>query len=907
MASEQSALRPLTLPSLPPDVAHLSGLKLQLSQMQQAIEGFAQLRRKLETFTDEPTWNAYIPFGPLAYFSGQLVHTNDITPMLAPEGEAEPCVEGGKAGGEEQGQGRRVLRSAKQAREEAGKLQKDLEARIASLQEEIATEEEELRKKREGERKNGKAGLAGADMGDEDWTINERGEVINEEGLPMFDIREDLPSEPEPANPRTAPTLAASGSASASTASQRMRYLVKKGGKTVVRTVSKPSSTQTSKPAAPAAPALSSTTISSPPAPSKPPAVPAEDNNPFPIRPKLDIKAILDELEAEEKAEAEAEAKCTAAGETAGETAVEAAPALSAAASAGEPSEKAPISTAAPTPKPLHASGAFGGFAAGFLSKGKHKRPLNSLPTPPPAPASSTTAATTTRSPAPALKSSLSRPSSPSRSGTPSSEKKRVAFDLPPPSPSEDAPKPKKAPIILGMGDDGPSRRPDPPSSESKKPEGPFVRPIKDVVVEKPMKTVVPHAGVAGPGGIVRQKRLSRFRQMKEEAVESKADEAAAPAAETPAQVPIAHPVVSAVVEKTSKGKSKADDQADQPALIPAPVHTISLSARPSEPSKQADGTISYADIPFDSDEDVDEEDPDGSSDEEGFDWSDDDDEIDDEELDVDAALHAREVALAYHRQRLNVGGGRGTGPLGGYHDVGEGPFANVADPDAQGLVSADATIQSLDPSLANSEFGTYAHAGSAQLGKPSRFRLANRNLESAQLIIPSLLSQEPSLQMSSTPLGPARNRGQHYEADGLDDIEQERLRRTLEALAEGRPLPEDEQRLEREKEVLLREELAKEKEDRERARLEQVERDRTAGKRPPELVQKIPRRAEEVEPATMVPATPSASAPLGGVVERTGPSIPPAAPAASGSGEVAGEKPKRMSRFRQKQLGLVD
>lgn len=214
-------------------------------------------------------------------------------------------------------------------------------------------------------------------------------------------------------------------------------------------------------------------------------------------------------------------------------------------------------------------------------------------------------------------------------------------------------------------------------------------------------------------------------------------------------------------------------------------------------------------------------------------------------------------------------------------------------------LVPADATLQSLDPSLAGPEFGTYAHAGSAQLGKPSRFRLANRNLESAQLIIPSLLAQDPSLEMSSTPLGPAVSRGQQEDADGLDDAEQERLRRTLEALAEGRSLPEDEQRLEREKEVLLREELAKTKEGRERERLEQLERDRTAGKRPPELVQKIPRRTEEVQPAASNQAAPSAPTPLGGIIERVGPSAAAAGPAPSASegGEAAEEKPKRMSR----------
>lgn len=51
----------------------------------------------------------------------------------------------------------------------------------------------------------------------------------------MFDIREDLPSEPEPTKPISSATPAASGSTSAPNAPQKMRYLVKKGGKTVVR------------------------------------------------------------------------------------------------------------------------------------------------------------------------------------------------------------------------------------------------------------------------------------------------------------------------------------------------------------------------------------------------------------------------------------------------------------------------------------------------------------------------------------------------------------------------------------------------------------------------------------------------------------------------------------------------
>lgn len=56
----------------------------------------------------------------------------------------------------------------------------DLEAHVAALEKEIATKEEELRQKRLNERKKGKgkaADLVGGDMGEEDWTINERGEA----------------------------------------------------------------------------------------------------------------------------------------------------------------------------------------------------------------------------------------------------------------------------------------------------------------------------------------------------------------------------------------------------------------------------------------------------------------------------------------------------------------------------------------------------------------------------------------------------------------------------------------------------------------------------------------------------------------------------------------------------------
>lgn len=78
-----------------------------------------------------------IPFGPLAYFAGQLIHTNDIThtlsispldspptstpslppPVLTTAEEAAPRAEAGADWHE--GEGWKVLKSAKQARASA--------------------------------------------------------------------------------------------------------------------------------------------------------------------------------------------------------------------------------------------------------------------------------------------------------------------------------------------------------------------------------------------------------------------------------------------------------------------------------------------------------------------------------------------------------------------------------------------------------------------------------------------------------------------------------------------------------------------------------------------------------------------------------------------------------------------
>ncbi|BGP38845.1 hypothetical protein JCM10449v2_002783 [Rhodotorula kratochvilovae] len=860
MDPTQQALRPLTLPSLSPELSRLSHLKAELASAEHEIEGYQKVQSKLETFTDEPTWNAFIPFGPLAYFSGQLIHTNDVTRVTSP-----PADEAGKQEGEPQ----RVLRSAKQAREDAKQAVKDLEAKVLSLTQEIEDAEADLRKKREDERKAGEgARAATADMGDEDWTINAQGEVINEEGLPMFDIREDLPAEPAPA----ASTSIAQPEQPASSSAGPKRYLIKKGGKQVVRPLAPPSSAPAPSTSTPTASSASSST----PAAIRAPAI---DPNPFPVRPVLDVKAILDELEAEEAADAAAVAAAAPPLDDVADEVEETQDGTTA--KIVELPSSPPAETPAPAPAPApapskparSASGGFGGFSAGFLAKSKQKRPSNSL-----APASSASkpafpAPAACPSPAAAgLKPALSRPASPSRAATPAAEKKRVAFDLPSEDAGSGASTPKRAPIILGPPDAPPVKN----KEEKKKEETPVQRPVRDVVIERPLRKPVPPSAALAGGMPVREKRLSRFKreafgapavpvtEQKEvgEKPEGKGKARAEPA--PPAAAP-------AVVERTPTSAATAKEEEDAQAAMPAPVHTISLSARPSGPD-QAEGTVSFGDIPYESDESGSDHLPeDGDDEEDGEDWtySDEDDDFDDEELDVDLALHQREVALAYHRQRLALGAGRGTGPLGGFHNEGENPFGAAAGEADRSLVPADATLQSLDPSLASSTFGTYADAGAAQEGRPSRFRLANRNLESAQLIIPSLLAADPALSMSHTPLGPPlAGDADEGAAEGLGDEQEERLRRTLEALAEGRPLPEDEEAAEREREVLLREELAREKE---------LRRDRTAGRRPPQVLQTLVPERKAPAPAPKPP----------------GAAEPPAGAAAQGEEQ----QPKKLSR----------
>lgn len=201
-------------------------------------------------------------------------------------------------------------------------------------------------------------------------------------------------------------------------------------------------------------------------------------------------------------------------------------------------------------------------------------------------------------------------------------------------------------------------------------------------------------------------------------------------------------------------------------------------------------------------------------------------------------------------------------------------------------MVPVDATLESLSSPL--------THA--AAHNKPSRFRTSNKHLESASLIIPSILSSDPSLTNSHTMLGPATRHSEalhdKQEEEFLEEEEEERMRRTLEAIVEGRPLPKDEQEREMEKEIKLREEYK---------RRRKGEEDRTSGKTPPVVVVKgttqvkeavrieVPKNLERVEVGEKergeVPGTASGETAAGIVVEEKDESI------------IIEEKPKKMSR----------
>jgi hypothetical protein len=63
-------LRPLTLPSLSPSLTRLSNLKSEISFLHSKVDQYSKLAHKLETFSDEPTWNAYVSTNLTLHGSG---------------------------------------------------------------------------------------------------------------------------------------------------------------------------------------------------------------------------------------------------------------------------------------------------------------------------------------------------------------------------------------------------------------------------------------------------------------------------------------------------------------------------------------------------------------------------------------------------------------------------------------------------------------------------------------------------------------------------------------------------------------------------------------------------------------------------------------------------------------------
>ncbi|KAI5481688.1 hypothetical protein MNV49_002914 [Pseudohyphozyma bogoriensis] len=753
-SASTSALRPVTVPRLPAAYSEVNQLKQVLAALEADVEGYRKLEDKLANITDEPQWNAQIPFGPLAYFHGRLVHTNDIlVPLPAPlPSTSTTSTQSNKAEAAPP-----TLRSAKQAREAAAKAREQVEKRVVELKKEIETKE-----KLESSSKSVYPGL------EDGWAVNENGEILNEEGLPMFDIQEELPPEPTPA-PAPAPTK----TPETKTEAPKMRYLIKKGGKQIVRPLNVPATpTSTSNSTAPA------------PAPIVPAAQPPSSAAAAPSQPAFDTKAFLDELEKEEEEENERlrlarEAEETEKGPEERIVELES-PTTPPAATSTTPPKPTPSTSATPTPNPPTKE-FLSSFGKGFLSKSKPAaKPSPQPPTPAqaplapssPLPAKSTPPSSPPKSHEPLhhvlpTPKSIYRPTPPpseppSRPSSPRPDRK-VVFDVPESEPKP--PKQKRAPIILGP----------PPSTEQSQasssastlndndtprppsgPKAPTQRPIKEQVVERPIKA--PSAPKARQGAPLPVND---------------------PAA-TFGRGPKAKDAVGGVVERESKPKDPVGGVVErqpappvppsQPQATPiatpgnavsqGPIHTLSLgsSSKPLTPGSASIHEITGSDVEEDAGHNPSlTSDGDSDSDSSGFYGN--EDLSDESDVDIDAVLHAREVALEYHRQRMNVGAGAGTGPLGG-DGLPEG-FDTWNQPN----VPIEATVQGRVP-------GT---------SRQSRFRTGR--LESAQMIIPSLLASQ---------VRQDRGRASDSEGedeDGLSPEERESIRTALEKLSAARDL----------------------------------------------------------------------------------------------------------------------
>jgi len=436
-------------------------------------------------------------------------------------------------------------------------------------------------------------------------------------------------------------------------------------------------------------------------------------------------QALLDELEQEEEEEAKREADKEAAREDEGpgteDAAAEEEPVPPTAAEKGkgrevdgvalthEPAATPPAGDATPTiagggdarapPKKAPA-----GFAAGFLNKKTKAKLAGQVPTPTanatapnqpvtPAPAPSPLSPALVSASASAAAQS-SRPSSPrheplhhvlppptpiykptppssepaSRAGSPRPPRKSVAFDSSVPEPVHKSPKPKRAPILLpappGMeGADAPAPTPPAPPAKSE-------RPIKEAVVEREVKPPTaprPRDNLTSGGANKKPRSKDKILNTMGFAPRADGQEPRGQIIEKSTRPP--EPLPSASSSTQVQGETRTVSSTSAKLEASGPIHTLSLSAAAAAKPFSEHGTMSVYDID-DDEEQHDDDDGDDESDEEedsdafyGSDYS------DDEEVDIDAALHAREIALEYHRQRMNVGAGAGTGPLGGFAD----------------------------------------------------------------------------------------------------------------------------------------------------------------------------------------------------------------------------------------------
>ncbi|KAJ2796552.1 uri1, prefoldin-like chaperone, partial [Coemansia guatemalensis] len=121
---------------------------------------YNELQQTLLELPNEVEYDAMVPVGPLAFFPGKIIDTNEILVLL--------------------GDNWFVTRSAKEAAEISKRREDFVDSKIAGLRKEL----EELSKRKELAANNFDiAQVLGAEMG---------GDIVNEDGEKVIDIKEDL-------------------------------------------------------------------------------------------------------------------------------------------------------------------------------------------------------------------------------------------------------------------------------------------------------------------------------------------------------------------------------------------------------------------------------------------------------------------------------------------------------------------------------------------------------------------------------------------------------------------------------------------------------------------------------------------------------------------------------------------